>query len=120
MQNDILFKRMLAIEKFSKGLEALGVLECIKRHPEVFECCFLWNKEAVTSRAILEMLEVNENLDETCSQIFDWFQEFIYDLGTEGKHISSFFSQSLINYQFSVEITQIPIQFCTPIQIQNA
>lgn len=84
LQYDVLFKRKLAIEKFSKGLETSGLLQCIKEYPNVFECCFVWNGEEVTSQAVLEMLEASENLDDTCSLIFDWFQEHILGLSTAG------------------------------------
>eukprot|EP00794_Sanderia_malayensis_P000786 gene786-76_t len=80
LQYDVIIKREKAIQKFGKALEALGLLQSMRAHPEHFEQCFVWNGDVLTPDAVLELLETDiMEMDDSSKYVWDVLQEFVTD-----------------------------------------
>eukprot|EP00794_Sanderia_malayensis_P000772 gene772-64_t len=80
LQYDVIIKREKAIQKFGKALEALGLLQSMRAHPEHFEQFFVWNGDVLTPDAVLELLEADiMEMDDSSKYVCDVLQEFVTD-----------------------------------------
>ena len=83
VHNEVIHKRLGAIQAFCQGLEHLNVVTLLRQNVDVMKPVFLCQKESLTPEAFLSLISTPKPNNETKGLVYDWFVEYIRSTSKE-------------------------------------
>lgn len=78
LENEIVYSRKMEIDQLSEGLQVLGLLQLIQKHPHMCFELFCYNHNLkLTSEKFLTQVYLKEPADFSEKQSYNWFLKFV-------------------------------------------
>jgi len=78
LENEIVYSRKMEIDQLSEGLQVLGLLQLIQKHPHLCFELFCYNPNLkLTSEKFLSQVYLKEPADFSEKQSYNWFLKFV-------------------------------------------